>query len=138
MENLEPRITHKAQVLKIVTRLGFDAQSDTAKWWAKLTDTNKVVHDRCFHQSLKVDDDFRATFQRPFDAVIRDVAIALRKRYGALMRHVDDLASSTKYAESFEIIQIRNTGCDATPMAILLTTHDRRLDTSSVEGRFAW
>jgi hypothetical protein len=46
IESLKPRITHKAQVLKIVTRLGFDAQSDTANWWAKLTDTNEVVHDR--------------------------------------------------------------------------------------------
>jgi hypothetical protein len=102
IESLKPRITHKAQVLKIVTRLGFDPQSDTANSWAKLTDTNEIVHDRSFHQSLKVDDEFRANFQKPFDAVIRDVAIALRKRYAALVRHVDELASSTKYARALK------------------------------------
>ena len=43
IESLKPRITHKAQVLKIVTRLGFDPQSDIANSWAKLTDTNEIV-----------------------------------------------------------------------------------------------
>jgi hypothetical protein len=100
VRSLEPRINHKTQVRKIVSRLGLDPNGDIANLWAKLTDTNEVVHGRSFHKSLKVDDDFRTNYQRPFDAVIRAVALALRRRYATMVHRVDDLATSTNYRQA--------------------------------------
>jgi hypothetical protein len=97
---LEPRINHKTQVRKIVSRLGLDPNGDIANLWAKLTDTNEVVHGRSFHKSLKVDDDFRTNYQEPFDIVIRAVALALRRRYATLVRRVVNLATSTNYRQA--------------------------------------
>ena len=53
------------------------------------------AHERSFHRSLKVDDDFREQYQRPFDTVIRAVAVALQGRYVDLMRRVEELAAMT-------------------------------------------
>jgi hypothetical protein len=84
ISGLEPRINHKTPVRTIVSRLGLDPNGDIANLWTKLTDTNEVDHGRSFHKSLKVDDDFRANYQKPSDTVIRAVALALRRRYATL------------------------------------------------------
>ena len=51
------------------------------------------AHQRSFHRSLQVDDDFRERYQRPFDTVICGVAVALQGRYVALLRRVEELAA---------------------------------------------
>jgi hypothetical protein len=95
---LAPRTNHKDQIRKIVGRLGLDPRGEIANQWVSLIDNVGNAHGRSFHLSLKVDDDFRQTFQQPFDMVIRAVVVALRSQYAALMRRVAALATSTEYA----------------------------------------
>jgi hypothetical protein len=91
---LLPRLTHKTQIRKIVERLGLDPDGDVAKQWASLCDNFGTAHQRSFHRSLEVDEEFRAQYQRPFDTVIRSVAVALQGRYAVLMRRVEELAAT--------------------------------------------
>ena len=53
------------------------------------------AHERSFHRSLAVDDEFRHAFQRPFEMVIRAVALALQRRYSALTGRVEEIAAMT-------------------------------------------
>ena len=78
---LEPRANHATQINQIVARLGLAPDGDIAKAWRALVKTFGKAHERSFHRSLDVDDDFRKTFQEPFDMVIRAVVLALRRRY---------------------------------------------------------
>jgi hypothetical protein len=89
---LRPRFSHKNQIRKIVTRLGLAPDGDVAKCWTSLCDSFGKAHQRSFHHSLKVDDEFRSHYQQPFETVIRAVAVALQNRYVALMRRVEELA----------------------------------------------
>ena len=86
---LKPRYNHKAQIRKIVGRLGLDPEGDIAQRWTSLCDSFGKAHQRSFHRSLEVDDEFRSKYQRPFDTVIRAVASALEGRYADLMRRVE-------------------------------------------------
>jgi hypothetical protein len=97
---LTPRLTHKEQIRKILTRLGFDPAGDVAKKWISLSDAFGKAHQRSFHRSLQVDDGFRAQYMKPFDTVIRAVAIALQSRYVALMHRVEELAALPNRAEA--------------------------------------
>jgi hypothetical protein len=90
---LKPSFTHKVQIRKIVERLGFDPAGDIATKWLSLTDSAQKAHERRFHRSLAVDDEFRAQYQQPFDTVIRAVAKALESRYTTLMRRVEEIAA---------------------------------------------
>jgi hypothetical protein len=99
-KGLTPRLTHKEQIRKILTRLGFDPAGDIAKKWTSLSDAFGKAHQRSFHLSLQVDDEFRTQYQQPFDLVIRTVAVALQGRYVALMRRVEELAASPNRAEA--------------------------------------
>lgn len=95
---LKPRFTHKDQIRKIVARLGLDPDGDIATKWASLSDSVGKAHERAFHRSLAVDDEFRARYQQPFDTVIRAVAVALEGRYATLMRRVEEIAAMPNWA----------------------------------------
>jgi hypothetical protein len=99
-KGLTPRLSHKEQIRKILARLGFDAAGDIAKKWISLSDAFGKAHQRSFHRSLQVDDEFRAQYLEPFDTVIRAVAIALQTRYVALMHRVEELAATPNRAEA--------------------------------------
>ena len=88
-ESLKPRFGHKTQIRKIVARLGLDPEGDIGKRWISLNDNFGKAHERSFHRSLEVDDEFRSRYQEPFDTVIRAVAVALEGRYVPLMRRVE-------------------------------------------------
>jgi hypothetical protein len=85
---LKPRFSHKNQIRKIVTRLGLAPEGDVATCWTSLCDSFGKAHQRSFHHSLKVDEEFRTQYQQPFETVIRAVAVALQGRYVALMAAV--------------------------------------------------
>jgi hypothetical protein len=97
---LKPRLTHKTQIRKIVARLGLDPDGDVAKQWTSLCDSFGKAHQRSFHRSLKVDEEFRSQYQQPFDTVIRAVAVALEGRYAALMRRVEEIATMSNRAQA--------------------------------------
>ncbi|MGA8615315.1 MAG: hypothetical protein WB760_27270 [Xanthobacteraceae bacterium] len=90
---LAPRLNHKEQIRQIVSRLGLAPDGDIANLWTSLTESFGRAHERSFHRSLKVDADFCERYQRPFDTVIRAVAVALQGRYVALIRRVEHLVS---------------------------------------------
>jgi hypothetical protein len=97
---LRPRLAHKTQIRKIAARLGLDPEGDIANRWTSLSESAGRAHERSFHRSLRVDDEFRSLYQQPFDTVIRAVVIALQGRYVALMRRVEELAALTNRAEA--------------------------------------
>jgi hypothetical protein len=97
---LKPRFSHKNQIRKIVARLGLAPDGDVAKCWTSLCDSFGKAHQRSFHHSLDVDDEFRSRYQQPFDTVIRAVTIALQGRYVALMRRVEELAEMPNRSEA--------------------------------------
>jgi len=97
---LKPRFSHKTQIRKIVTRLGLAPDGDVANCWTSLCDSFGKAHQRSFHHSLKVDEEFRSQYQQPFETVIRAVAIALQGRYVALMRRVEELAAMQNRAQA--------------------------------------
>jgi hypothetical protein len=92
IDELKPRVAHKEQIKKIVVRLGLDQDGDIAKQWIVLGNKFGRAHQRSHHEALTVDDEFRAEYQRPFDTVIRGVAVALEGRYVPLMRRAERLA----------------------------------------------
>jgi len=89
---LKPRVNHANAIRQITARLGLASDGDVAKAWIALTATVGRAHERSFHRSLAVDDEFRKAFQQPFDMVIRAVALALQRRYSALMKRVEEIA----------------------------------------------
>jgi hypothetical protein len=93
VDGLKPRFSHKEQIRKIVARLHFDPEGDIAARWTSLSDAFGRVHERSFHRSLEVDNEFRERYQAPFDTVVRAVAVALEGRYVPLMRRVEEIAA---------------------------------------------
>jgi hypothetical protein len=89
---LKPKFAHKKQIQRIVERLGLAPDGDIAKLWISLNDAYGHVHQRSFHESLKVDDSFRAEYARRFDTVIRQLLAQLQGRYAALMRRAKEIA----------------------------------------------
>jgi hypothetical protein len=89
---LKPRLSHRTQVERIVTRLGLAADGDIAKLWIELNNAYGRVHERSFHERLEADDAFRAEYAGKFDTVIRAVAVQLQDRYAALMRRAKEIA----------------------------------------------
>jgi hypothetical protein len=100
VDSLKPRISHKTQIRKIVARLGLDPEGDIAKRWIAVSDSAGKAHERSFHRSLAVDDQFRSKYQQPFDTVIRAIATALEGRYTALMRRVEEIAAMPLRSEA--------------------------------------
>ena len=92
---LKPRVNHANAIRQISARLGLASDGDIAKAWIALANTFGRAHERSFHRSLAVDDEFRHAFQRPFEVVIRAVALALQRRYSALTGRVEEIAAMT-------------------------------------------
>ena len=90
---LRPSLSHKKEILRIVDRLGFAPDADITKAWIGLSKTTGQVHKRRFDRSLEVDEEFREVFMRPFDAVIRELAVALQSRYVALIKRAGQIAA---------------------------------------------
>jgi hypothetical protein len=105
VKTLKPRLNHKSQIEKIASRLGFDRDSDIAKSWVSLCKSFGKAHERSFHHSLKVDEEFRARYQQPFETVIRAIALALQNRYAALMRRVEDLAAMPDRGQAVKLFE---------------------------------
>ena len=101
---LEPR-THRDQIRGIVSRLGLAPEGDIARAWLSISNAHGKAHQRPFLRSLAVDDEFRAKWQRPFDMVVRGLAIALQGRYSALMRRVEELAAMKDVSEAVKLFE---------------------------------
>src|SRR5216684_1792185 len=65
LKRLAPRVTQATEIRAIAERLGLTHDSAVVKAWIDLCETFGRAHERSFHRSLAVDDDFRQTFQRP-------------------------------------------------------------------------
>ena len=102
---LRPQTSHRTNIRKIVARLGLDPDGDISNTWVALCGSFGEAHRRSFHRSLKVDDDFRAAWQQPFDLVIRTVAIALQGKYAAFMRRVDQIARMSDKAQAISLFE---------------------------------
>jgi hypothetical protein len=105
MKALEPRVNHRKQIEKIVTRLGVDANGDIAKAWFSVARAAGKAHERPFNRSLKVDDEFRENWAKPFDSVIRGVVIALQAHYSAFAKRVKALAAMSDAAKALDIFE---------------------------------
>jgi hypothetical protein len=91
---LRPRLSHKKEIEKIVIRLGLAPDGDIATAWKSISEAHRPAHGgRALHDSFVVDDAFRAEWQAPFDTVIRGLMIALKGRYAAFMRRIDQLVA---------------------------------------------
>jgi hypothetical protein len=97
LKRLAPRVTQATEIRAIAERLGLAGDSDVVKAWIDLCETFGRAHERSFHRSLAVDDDFRQMFQRPFEYVLRSVVLALQKRYAALMQRTQQIAVMSDY-----------------------------------------
>lgn len=89
---LAPRVTHKALINRILARLDLPTDGDVARLWFDITDINKRVHQRSFHDSLVVDDEFRRDYVDPFHKLIRELALALKKQYATLLFRCAEIA----------------------------------------------
>ncbi len=89
---LKPRFSHKRQIQRIVERLGLAPDGDIAKLWISLNDTFGHVHERSFHESLKIDDSFRAEYVQRFDTVLRQLLAQLQGSYAPLMQRAKEIA----------------------------------------------
>jgi len=91
---LRPRLSHKEEIEKIVTRLGLAPDGDIAQAWKSISQAHSQAHGgRALHQSFVADDAFRADWQAPFDTVIRGLMIALQGKYAAFMQRIDQLVA---------------------------------------------
>jgi hypothetical protein len=91
---LRPRLSHKKEIEKVVTRLGLASDGDIARAWKSISQAHSQAHGgRALHHSFVVDDAFRAEWQAPFDTVIRGLMIALQGRYAAFLRRIDQLVA---------------------------------------------
>ncbi|MFT4118348.1 hypothetical protein [Bradyrhizobium sp.] len=91
---LRPRLSHKEEIEKIVTRLDLAPDGDIARAWKSISQAHGQAHGgRALHQSTTVDDAFRAAWQAPFDVVLRGLMIALQGKYAAFMHRIDQLVA---------------------------------------------
>jgi hypothetical protein len=102
---LAPRLNHPAQIRLIGQRLGFAPDSDVVRAWVSLYQLAGKAHERHFHRTLSVDDEFREKFQRPFELVLRSVAVALQSRYSALTQRVEQIAAMTNYGAAVALYE---------------------------------
>lgn len=94
LSQLRPRLSHKEEIEKIVTRLGLARDGDIARAWKSISQAHGQAHGgRALHQSTTVDDAFRAAWQAPFDVVLRGLMIALQGKYAAFMHRIDQLVA---------------------------------------------
>ncbi len=100
---LSPKLTHEQEIKSIVGWLELPAAGDVANAWLSwVGEQQAFAHKRSFTQSLVVDDAFRAAFMAPLQLVVRETALALQRRYGALFDRVDELAARTDYTAALK------------------------------------
>jgi hypothetical protein len=102
---LAPRHSHATQIRLIAERLGLAPNGDIATAWVALRDTFDRAHERSFHRTLTVDDEFRTEYQRPFEFVLRGIVTALQNRYTALMRRVEMLAAMNEQGRAVALFE---------------------------------
>lgn len=102
---LAPRLNHARQIKLIAQRLGLSPEGDIATAWVSLCSSFGRAHERHHHRDLTVDDEFRNTFQKPFDFVLRGILASLQKRYAALMQRVEAIAAMSDYGEAINIFE---------------------------------
>ncbi|RWC92299.1 MAG: hypothetical protein EOS72_01910 [Mesorhizobium sp.] len=91
---LGPRLSHKQQIDKIVSRLDLAPSGDIAHAWKSISQAHSQAHGgRALDQSFVVNDAFRTRWQAPFDTVIRGLMIALQGKYAAFMQRIDQLVA---------------------------------------------
>lgn len=111
-EALKPRLNHRMQIERICERLELGANAEVAKLWISLHGNFGVAHRRSFHQSLEVDEDFRAQYQHPFDVIIRAVLEALQRQYLKLVLRVDELLAMPEKRQSVKLFAREIPGAD--------------------------
>lgn len=105
MGALPKRRNHRDEILGIVAWLGLPVDGDVANSWISLDKSAGRAHERSFHKSLHVDDEFRIAFEEPFELLVRGVALALQRRYSALMRRVEELASMPDKGQAVSLFE---------------------------------
>jgi hypothetical protein len=105
LKALQPRRDHADEIKAIASRLGFAADADVTKKWINLSRMAGRAHKRSFHEELEVDDTFRQEFQKPFDLVVRSVALALEGRYSAFLLRVNELADMPDAGKSLKLFE---------------------------------
>ncbi len=102
---LPKRRNHRDEILGIVAWLGLPTNGDVANSWVSLNKIAGRAHERSFHKSLHVDDEFRIAFEEPFELVVRGVTLALQGRYSALMRRVEELVSMHEKGQAISLFE---------------------------------
>jgi hypothetical protein len=92
-KQLEPRLNHKRQIERICERLGLGPDADVVVCWQALRDIHASAHQRHFDKSLRVDEEFRERYARPFEVLMRGLAAALQDSYAALLQRAIDIAA---------------------------------------------
>ncbi|QBQ95927.1 hypothetical protein [Paraburkholderia pallida] len=105
LKALPNRRNHRDEILGIIGWLGLPLDGDVAGSWISLDKGAGRAHERSFHKSLHVDDEFRIAFQEPFELVVRGVALALQRRYSALLRRVEELVSVSDKAQAVALFE---------------------------------
>jgi hypothetical protein len=94
IKQLQPRLSHKEEIEKIVVRLGLAPDGDIARAWKSISQAHALAHGgRALHQTSEVDETFRAEWQAPFDTVMRGLMVALQGKYAAFMQRIDQLVA---------------------------------------------
>lgn len=104
-KELGPRLNHATQIKLIAQRLGFSADSDIASAWVSLCSTFGRAHERHFHRSLTVDDEFSDKYQKPLDMVLQGILTALQRHYANILKRVAVIAGMTNYAQATRLFE---------------------------------
>ncbi len=96
---------HRAEIIEIIDWLGLTQDGEVATAWIALDKGAGKAHQRSFHHSLSVDDEFRLAFHQPFELVIREVTLALQRRYSALVRRVEELIAMPDKAQAVSLFE---------------------------------
>jgi hypothetical protein len=128
MSILDPRLTHRKKEAFLIKPRCINAKLSNS------SDESAVIggaHQRSFHRSLQVDADFREWYQRPFDTVIRGIAVALQGRHVALLGRVEGVGLDGGLQASRQVVRKRNSRCAAAATALFRKTANRRLAATS-------
>ncbi len=107
---LQPPDSHKGAIRKVVAWLGLAEDGDIAKNWLAVSRADSKAHERKFTRKLRVDEEYREQWARPFDMVIRGVAAALQTKFAALIVRAGNLAGMTDPAAALSAFEKQNIG----------------------------
>ncbi|MGO6698968.1 hypothetical protein ACCS33_05885 [Rhizobium ruizarguesonis] len=89
---LAPQVTHRARIRSILARLALPTDGEIARLWFDIIKIPERAHQRSFHNSLVVDDEFRREYVYPFHKLIRELAMALKRQYATLLFRCAEIA----------------------------------------------